>query len=203
MEKWKEMVFKLETDQNAPIRPAYLVAKLGRLLKDDALIALDTGAHTVFTARHLNIRAGQQVIACGNLASMGPALPYAIAAQLAFPGRQCVAIAGDGGFAMLMAEMATAVLYGLPVKVIVLKNNKLAMDKFEQEEMGGLEFGIALQPIDFVKVAEACGAEGYRCTDPSQLEEVLKKALGSQNTALIEVDVDPDARPDPPEKLEA
>src|ERR1700712_5561283 len=142
------------------MKPPLLVSHVSKLIKSDAHISIDTGAHTVFTARHLQIQANQSVTVCGNLASMGPALPYAIAAQLAFPGRQSVAMVGDGSFTMLMGEMATAVLYNLPVKVIIFKNNALAMDRFEQEEIGSKRYGIDLQPINFVKIAEACGAEG-------------------------------------------
>jgi pyruvate dehydrogenase (quinone) len=201
MNAWKTTLNKLETDQSMPIKPPFLVAAVSRLLKDNALIAIDTGAHTVFTARHLRIKGSQQVLACGNLASMAPGLPYVIAAQLAYPGRQCVAMVGDGGFTMLMGEMATAVLYNLPIKVVIFKNNPLAMDKFEQEEIGSKDYGVSLQPIDFVKIAEACGAEGFKCSKPADLDTVLKKAFASPGPAVIEVDVDPEARPDPPEKL--
>lgn len=201
MNAWKTTLSKLETDQSLPIKPPLLVALVSKLLKDNAIIAIDTGAHTVFTARHLRIKSSQQVLVCGNLASMAPGLPYAIAAQLAYPERQCVAMVGDGGFTMLMGEMATAVLYNLPVKVIIFKNNLLAMDKFEQEEIGSKDYCVALQPIDFVKIAEACGAEGYKCSKPADLDSVLKKAFASSRPAVVEVDVDPEARPDPPEKL--
>jgi thiamine pyrophosphate-dependent acetolactate synthase large subunit-like protein len=201
MENWRKQMQQLETDEDRPIRPPFLVAEISRQLSEDAVIAIDTGAHTVFTARHLQIRPRQQVIVCGNLASMGPGLPYAIAAQLAYPGRQCVALVGDGGFTMLMGELATAVLYNLPVKIIVFKNNQLAMDRFEQEEIGNKDFGINLHPIDFVKIAEACGAEGYRCTEPAELSNVLRKAFNSSHAAVIEVEVDPDTPPDPPEKF--
>ncbi|MEJ7588292.1 MAG: thiamine pyrophosphate-dependent enzyme [Ferruginibacter sp.] len=179
MVAWNQTITKLETNQAMPIQPHFLVAQVSALAKDDALLAIDTGAHTVFTARHFRIKATQQVIACGNLASMAPALPYAIAAQLAYPGRQCIAMMGDGGLTMLMGEIATAVLYDLPIKIVLFKNNKLVMDKFEQEEIGAQEFGIALHPIDFVKVAEACGAEGYKCTNPDEVAKVLTKAFAS------------------------
>jgi pyruvate dehydrogenase (quinone)/pyruvate oxidase/pyruvate decarboxylase len=149
----------------------------------------------------LQIKSGQQVTVCGNLASMSPGLPYAIAAQLAYPQRQSIAMVGDGSFTMLIGELATAVLYNLPVKIIVFKNNELAMDKFEQEEIGGKPYGIALQPIDFVKIADACGAEGFSCTEPSQLNAVLIKAFASNNPTVIEVNVDPNAAPDPPDKI--
>lgn len=201
MADWRKTLAKLEGDNASPVKPPFLVAHISSLLKNDAHISIDTGAHTVFTARHFQIRSNQQVTACGNLASMGPGLPYAIAAQLAFPQRQCIAMVGDGGFTMLMGEMATAVLYGLPVKIIIFKNNTLAMDRFEQEEIGSKQYGINLQPINFVKIAEACGAEGYHCSSPGDLPEVLKKAFASAKPCVVEVDVDPDAPPDPPEKI--
>jgi pyruvate dehydrogenase (quinone) len=203
MKEWKNTLMKLEQDRSVPIKPPHLVAEVAKLIKDDAHISIDTGAHTVFTARHLPIKSAQQILVCGNLASMAPGLPYAIAAQLAFPGRQCIAMVGDGGFTMLMGELATAVLYDLPVKIIIFKNNTLAMDKFEQEEIGGKPYGISLQPIDFVKIAEACGAEGYSCREPAELSSVFDKALSSSRPVVIEVDVDPEAPPDPPEKIRA
>jgi pyruvate dehydrogenase (quinone) len=203
MIEWKQKMAKLESDGATPIKPPFLVSQVSKLIKDDAHISIDTGAHTVFTARHLAIKSKQQITVCGNLASMGPGLPYAIAAQLAYPGRQCIAMVGDGGFTMLMGEMATAVLYNLPIKVIIFKNNILAMDLWEQEEIGGKRYGIDLLPIDFAKIAEACGAEGYKCTDPADLTAVLTRAFASKRPCVIEVDVDPYAEPASPEKLEA
>lgn len=201
MNDWRKTLLKLESDQSTPIKPPFLVSQVSRLIKDNSHISIDTGAHTVFTARHLQIKADQQITVCGNLASMAPGLPYAIAAQLAFPGRQCIAMVGDGSFTMLMGEMATAVRYKLPVKVVIFKNNVLAMDRFEQEEIGSKQYGIELQPINFAKIAEACGAEGYKCNNPGELHVVLSKAFASPNPCVIEVDVDPDAPPDPPEKI--
>jgi len=201
MKEWNAVLDKMETDQSTPIKPELLASMVGKLIDDDAMIAVDTGAHTVFTARHLKIKARQEMIVCGNLASMGPGLPYAIAAKLAHPQRQSIAMVGDGGFTMLMGEMVTAVLYKLPVKIVVFRNNLLAMDKFEQEEIGSKEYGVGLYPIDFVKIAEACGAEGYACHQAAEVETVLQQALASPRPAVIQVDVDPEARPDPPDKL--
>lgn len=202
MGEWRQTMTKLENDQSTPIKPPYLVAQVSKLIKDDAHISIDTGAHTVFTARHLQVRPHQQIVVCGNLASMAPGLPYSIAAQLAYPNRQCIAMVGDGGFTMLMGEMATAVLYNLPIKVIIFKNNSLAMDAFEQEEIGSKRYGIELQPIEFAKIAEACGAEGYKCSKPGDLVEVLTKALASSRPCVVEVDVDPEAPPSAPEKIQ-
>ena len=129
MKDWQQLIKQVEQKQAEPIKPQFLVAAVSRLLNDDALISIDTGSHTVFTARHLQIKPKQQIAVCGNLASMAPGLPYAIAAQVAFPGRQSVSMVGDGGFTMLMGEMATAVLYNLPVKIVIFKNGILSMDK--------------------------------------------------------------------------
>lgn len=201
METWKTTLTKLEQTPSSPIKPQYLAAQVSKLLNDDAVLAFDTGAHTVFSARHIQIKQGQQLAVCGNLASMAPGLPYAIAAQVAYPNRQCVAMVGDGGFTMLMGEMATAVLYNLPVKIIIFKNNQLSMDKWEQEELGSKDYGVDLLPINFPKIAEACGAEGYTCSRSEELSSVLKKAFASKKPAVIEVDVDPNEAPLAPEKI--
>ena len=201
MADWRDTMSRIEANQSAPIKPQFLAAKVSELLSDNAMISIDTGAHTQFSARHLKIRRGQSVVVCGNLASMAPALPYAIAAQLAFPNRQSVALTGDGGFTMLMGEVATAVRYNLPIKVIIFKNNSLSMDRFEQEEMGYEPYGDTLQPIDFAKIAEAMGAEGYSCAQPAELAGTLKRAFATQRPAVVEVDVDTNEPPLPPEKV--
>lgn len=135
------------------------------------------------------------------LASMAPGLSYAIAARLAYPDRQSVAIVGDGGFSMLMAELATAVANNLPVKIILLKNNSLAEVRFEQRDIGNPEYGCALAPIDFVSFAKACGADGFRCDRPENLQSAIKATLQSPRAALLEAVVDPDEKPAKPEEL--
>jgi thiamine pyrophosphate-dependent acetolactate synthase large subunit-like protein len=201
MQEWNILMTKIENNNAIPVKPQFLVSKVSQLMNDDAVVAIDTGAHTVFSARHWKIKAGQQLAVCGNLASMAPGLPYALAAQIAYPGRQCIALVGDGSFTMLMGELATAVLYQLPVKIILFKNNSLAMDRFEQEDLGNPDYGITLQPIDFSKIAEACGAEGYTCRKPDEIIPTLKQAFASLRPTLIQVEVDPDENPLPPEKL--
>lgn len=201
MIEWRKALHTVEEGDSAVVRPQYLAAQVSKLLKDDATVSIDTGAHTIFTARHWQIKAKQQMAVSGNLATMAPGLPYAIAAQLAFPGRQCVAMVGDGGFTMLMAEMVTAVRYKLPVKIVVFKNNALSQDVYEQKELGNELYGGDLTPIDFVKIAEACGAEGYRCTRKGDLINVLKKAFSSKDPAVIEVLVDPSQAPSSPDHM--
>jgi pyruvate dehydrogenase (quinone)/pyruvate oxidase len=132
---------------------------------------------------------------------MAPGVPYTIAAQLAYPNRQCVAFVGDGGFSMLMAELVTAVKYKLPIIVVVIKNNTLGQIKWEQMVfLGNPEYGVDLQPIDFVKFAEACGAVGYRIDDPQQCGTILDQALASSSAGpvVIEAVVDPFEAPMPP-----
>jgi pyruvate dehydrogenase (quinone)/pyruvate oxidase len=130
---------------------------------------------------------------------MACALPYAIAAQVAFPRRQCVALVGDGGFSMLMADFATCVKYGLPVKVVVVKNGTLGQIKWEQMVfLGNPEFGCDLHPIDFAAVAQACGGKGFRAEDPATCGEVIEAALRAPGPALVEAIVDPHEPPMPP-----
>jgi pyruvate dehydrogenase (quinone)/pyruvate oxidase len=136
----------------------------------------------------------------GTLATMAPGLPYTIAAQLAYPGRQCVAFIGDGGFTMLMGELVTAVKYKLPIIVVVIKNNVLGQIKWEQMVfLGNPEFGVQLQPIDFVKFAEACGARGFRIEDPQECGAILDRALAGNiaGPVVIEAVVDPLEAPMP------
>jgi pyruvate dehydrogenase (quinone) len=132
------------------------------------------------------------------LATMGNGLPYAIAAAVAFPKRQVVAVVGDGGLTMLLGEIVTLVKYKLPVKVIVIKNNTLGQIKWEQMIFeGNPEFGVDLQPIDFAAYARACGAGGFTVDDPTKMEEVLGEAFAHPGPALVEAVVDPNEPPMP------
>jgi pyruvate dehydrogenase (quinone) len=180
-----------------------LIRVVTDLLADNAIISLDCGANTHFAARCLRLRADQRFTGTGMLASMAPGLPYAIAAKLAYPDRQSVAIVGDGGFAMLMAELTTAVSNNLPVKIILLKNNSLAEVKFEQQDIGNPEYGCALGPIDFVAFAKACGADGFRCDRADDVRPAVQAALASPSAALLEAVVDAEEKPTKPDELKA
>ena len=134
----------------------------------------------------------------GTLASMANGLPYTIAAQIAYPNRQCVAFVGDGGFSMLMAEFATAVKYRLPIKVVIIKNNTLGQIKWEQMVfLGNPEYGCELHPIDFAAFARACGGVGVSIEDPRECGPVLDEALRSPEPVLVEAVVDPFEPPMP------
>jgi pyruvate dehydrogenase (quinone)/pyruvate oxidase len=131
---------------------------------------------------------------------MACGLPYAIAAQIAYPERQCVAFVGDGGFSMLMAEFATAVQYKLPIKVIVVKNNTLGQIKWEQMVfLGNPQYGVELHPIDFAMIAKACGGTGFTIDNPANCGEILDRALATPGPVIIEAVVDPHEPPLPAE----
>ncbi|MGE0058984.1 MAG: thiamine pyrophosphate-dependent enzyme [Dehalococcoidia bacterium] len=199
MERWRVLLEKQETREDTPLKPQVVARAISRRLADDAIISADSGTNTIWAARHIEIKAGQMFSTSGTLASMGNALPYTIAAQLAHPDRQCVAIVGDGGLSMTMAEMATAVKYELPVRVVVFKNNSLGMIKWEQMVfLGNPEYACDLQPIDFAAFARACGAEAYSVDDPAALDDVLDRAFAVRGPVLIEASIDPLEPPLPP-----
>jgi pyruvate dehydrogenase (quinone) len=129
---------------------------------------------------------------------MAPGLPYAMAAQWAYPGRQCIAFIGDGGLAMLMAELDTAVRYNLPITVIVNNNASLGQIEWEQVVLGCPEYGVRYErSIDFAKVAEACGASGVRVERAGDLEAAVRAALDHAGPALVDCHVNPHEPPSP------
>ena len=201
MASWTHLLGQIEATSRSPMRPQMVIKAVSDLIADDAVISLDCGANTHFAARSLMLRPGQRLTGTGMMASMAPGLPFAIAGQLAYPDRQSVAIVGDGGFAMLMAEMTTAVQHNLPVKIIVLKNNSLAEVKFEQVELGNPSFGCDLSPIDFVAFARACGADGFRCERPDEVLPAIQAALRSPKPALVEAVVDAEEKPADPDEV--
>ena len=191
MKKWNAKLEELESKSQAPLQGEFVVSKLQNFLASDAIISLDCGAHTGFSARHLRLHGAQRVLVSGTLATMAPGVPYAIAAKLAEPARQSVAIVGDGGLAMLMAELSTAVRYRLGIKVIVFNNLTLSMVKTEQEELGNPDYGTENPPIRFDRVAEACGARGFIASNEEELREALQAAFTSEEPALVQVNLDP------------
>ena len=174
------------------MKPQFLARELGLRLANDAIISCDSGTITTWWARHIPARREQMHSVSGNLASMACGLPYAIAAQIAYPERQVVAFVGDGGFSTLMAEFATCVKYGLPVKVVVVKNGTLGQIKWEQMVfLGNPEYGCDLHPIDFAHFAEACGGTGITIEDPAECGAALDAALAAPGPVIVEGVVDP------------
>jgi pyruvate dehydrogenase (quinone) len=161
-------------------------------------VSCDSGTIATWWARQIPARRGQMHSISGTLATMACGLPYTIAAQVAYPDRQCVAFVGDGGFSMLMAEFVTAVKHRLPIKVVVVKNNTLGQIKWEQMVfLGNPEYGCELQPIDFAAFARACGGTGFTIDDPADCGAILDEALGTPGPVLVEAVVDPLTPPMP------
>ena len=199
MADWSQLMEDRGTRPDVPMKPQVVAWELGKRLRDDAIVCSDSGTVATWWARQIRAKRGQMYSLSGMLASMGNGLPYAIAAQIAYPQRQCVAFVGDGGFSMLMGELATCVKYNLPVKIVIIKNNTLGMIKWEQMVfLGNPEYGCELQPIDFAGVARAFGAAGFTIEDPAQCGSVLDEALALPGPAVIEAVVDPFVPPMPP-----
>jgi pyruvate dehydrogenase (quinone)/pyruvate oxidase len=199
MKEWWELMRADASRMGRPMKPQVVADGLGELIRDDAIVCADTGTVTTYWARHIPAKSDQIHIVSGTLATMACALPYAIGAQIAHPDRQVVAIAGDGGFSMLMAEFATCVQLGLPVKVLVLSNRTLGMIKWEQMVfLGSPEYGCDLSPVDFAAFARACGGAGFTIEDPRDAHDILEKALATDGPVIVDAIVDPLEPPLPP-----
>lgn len=198
MASWHALMRERATAPGRPMKPQVVARELGERLRENAIVCCDSGTVATWWARHIPARPGQLHSLSGTLASMANGLPYAIAAQLAFPERPCVAFVGDGGFSMLMAEFATCVKYGLPVKVVVLKNGTLGQIKWEQMVfLGNPEYGCDLHPIDFAAFARACGGTGFTVEDAADCGGVLEAALATPGPVIVEAVVDPHEPPYP------
>jgi pyruvate dehydrogenase (quinone) len=203
MKDWRQLMEARGTRADKPMKPQVVAWELGKRLRDDAIVSCDSGTITTWWARQIPARRGQIHSVSGNLASMACGLPYTIAAQVAYPNRQCVAFVGDGGFSMLMADFVTAVKYKLPIKVVIIKNNTLGQIKWEQMVfLGNPEYGVDLQPIDFASFAHACGAIGFTAEDPAECGQVLDEFLNTSGPAVLQAVVDP-FEPPMPAKVKA
>lgn len=198
MVDWHKGRDKDEASDAVPISPPRLVSELSKVAPDNAIFIADTGTSTAWAARHLHVRPGQRFTLSGGLATMAIGLPGAIGAQLAYPDHRAIAIVGDGAFSMLSGDLVTAVRYELPIVVVVLNNAKLGFITLEQEAKGLADWGTDILNPDFVDLAKACGAAGFRVTEPGKLEATLTEALAETGPALVEVVVDPDALVMPP-----
>jgi pyruvate dehydrogenase (quinone) len=200
--EWDDLLERSADARAERLSPDRLARDVGRRLADDAVVAWDSGHNTGVLARCIKARPNQMFAGSGMLATMGCGLPYAIAAALAFPGRQVVAFVGDGGLTMLLGELATIVRYGLPIKVVVMKNNTLGQIKWEQLMfLGNPEYECALQPIDFEKVAHGFGIAAFRAATADELDQALDAAFAAPGAALVEATVDPNVPLLPPKRI--
>lgn len=170
-----------------PIRPEYVAGLADRLASDDAVFTVDVGSPVVWAARYLRMNGRRRLIGSFNHGTMACALPHAIGAQTAFPGRQVVALAGDGGLTMLFGELITLLQNGLPVKVIVFNNSSLNFVELEMKAAGIVNFGTELVNPDFAAVGRALGAFGRRVEHPGELEQALTDAFAHDGPAIVDV----------------
>jgi pyruvate dehydrogenase (quinone)/pyruvate oxidase len=191
MKAWNERIEKEGTSTDMPMKPQVVGWELSKRTREDAIIVSDSGTNTTVWARYMKAKRGQMHSCSGNLATMACGMPYAIAAQIAFPDRQVIGVIGDGGFTMLMGEIITAVAYKLPIKLVIIKNNTLGQIKWEQMVFqGNPEYQCDLLPIDFVALAKAVGANGVRIDDPKTAGEKFDEALAMPGPVIIEAVVD-------------
>jgi pyruvate dehydrogenase (quinone)/pyruvate oxidase len=192
MKEWWQIMERRATRRDKPMKPQVVAWELGKRLHSNAITTCDSGTITTWWARQIKSQRGQMHSLSGNLASMAPGLPYALAAQAAYPTRQVVAFVGDGGFSMLMADFVTAVKYQLPIKVVIIKNNTLGQIKWEQMVfLGNPEYGVELQPIDFAEFAHACGGVGFTVDDPAECPSTMEQFLAAPGPAILQAVVDP------------
>jgi len=185
-------------ERQVPIHPEYVASVLDELAADDAVFTVDTGMCNVWAARYLTPNGRRRVIGSWRHGTMANALPQAIGAQLAFPGRQVVSMSGDGGLAMLLGELLTVRLHDLPLKLVLFNNSSLAMVKLEMLVAGMPDFETDHPAVDFAAIARAAGIDAIRVEDPAGVRDGLVDGLGREGPALIEFVTDPNALSMPP-----
>jgi len=202
MKAWRDLLRESADRLGKPMKPQAIAQALGGHLAPDAVVVSDSGHNTGLCARHFELTETQMYGVSGHMATMACAIPYAIAAGIAFPGRQVVAFVGDGGLSMLLGELATITRYKLPIKIVVLKNNTLGQIKWEQMMfLGNPEYECDLQPIDFVKAAESMGIRGWKVEAAENCDSVLSAAFAHDGAALVEAVVDPNEPLLPPKRM--
>lgn len=170
-----------------PIHPQYLAKLISDHAADDAVFTCDVGTTTIWAARYLKMNGRRRLIGSFTHASMANALPQALGAQSAFPGRQVISLSGDGGFTMLMGDFITLTQQGLPVKTVVFNNGTLGFVELEMKVAGFLETGVDLVNPDFAAMARAMGVFARRVEDPADLDAALREVLDHDGPALLDV----------------
>jgi pyruvate dehydrogenase (quinone) len=176
-----------------PIRPEFLAATLSDLAAPDAMFFVDTGTACIWASRHIQGGPERRIFGSFSWASMANAAPNAFGAQLAYPGRQTIALCGDGGFTMLaLGDLLTQVEHKAPVVQIILNNESLDFVNIEQQEAGLVPFGVKFKNPNFARVAEAMGAKGIRLENPGDVKDALAEALGCKDgPVVVDAVVDP------------
>lgn len=189
MEKWWEHIKHDEEETTGPIKPQQVIPALQEVVDDDAILSVDVGNTTVWMARHFRMT-NQEFVISSWLATMGCGLPGALAGKIAYPERQVVSVCGDGGFTMVMQDFLTAVKYNLPIVFVIMNNEKIGMIKYEQQEMGSVEYRTDLESFNFAGFAENCGGKGFRVEKHEDLSPSLKAAASHNQPVIIDVCID-------------
>lgn len=171
----------------SPLHPQYVAATVDRLAAADAIFTADVGTPCIWTARYVRMNGTRRLIGSFNHGSMANALSHAIGAQATYPGRQVIALAGDGGLAMLLGELLTLHQQQLPVKVVVFNNGALSFVELEMKAAGIPTFGTDLVDPDFTGIARAAGLFGVRVEKASELDDALRAAFSHDGPALVDV----------------
>ena len=171
---------------------------IDEIASKNAIFTVDTGMSCVWGARYINATGKREMLGSFNHGSMANAMPQAIGAALACPGRQVVALCGDGGISMLLGDLATITQYKLPIKVIVFNNRSLGMVKLEMEVAGIPDWQTDMCDPDFAMVAQAMGMKGMTVKDPDDVKQALKEAFLYKGPVLVNIFTDPNALAMPP-----
>jgi pyruvate oxidase/acetolactate synthase-1/2/3 large subunit len=190
-QEWMKQLQREADSSLKPLRPQYIMKVLNEKIAADAVISLDVGENCWWFGRNFQMKKTQKMVMSGYLASMGFGLPGAMAAALAYPDRQIVCIAGDGGFSMVMEDFLTALKYQMPVKVFVLNNQSLGMIQQEQKVEGYQSWQTELYNYNFADFAEHSGGTGIKVTEPDELEAAVGKALSAKKPVIVDIDTDP------------
>ena len=187
-----------KAEELVPIHPEYAASVLDQVAASDAVFTADTGMCNVWTARYIRPLGTRRLIGSYLHGSMANALPHAIGAQFAYPGRQVISVSGDGGLSMLLGELITAASYRLPVNVVVFNNSTLGMVKLEMLVDGLPDFGVDVPDANYAAVAQALGFHAVRVTDPAEIETAYRTAFAHAGPSLVELITDPKALSLPP-----
>jgi pyruvate dehydrogenase (quinone) len=187
-----------DIEDHVPIHPEFAARILDEVAADDAVFTVDTGMCNVWAARYLTPNGRRRVIGSFLHGTMANALPHAIGAQFAYPGRQVVSMSGDGGLGMLLGELLTVVLHKLPVKIVVFNNSSLGMVKLEMLVTGIPDFQTDHGRVDYAAIARAAGLHAIRVEKPADVRAGLVEALGHDGPVLVDLVTDPNALSLPP-----
>ena len=187
-----------DIEHHLPIHPEYAATILDEVAAEDAVFTVDTGMCNVWAARYITPNGRRRVIGSFLHGTMANALPHAIGAQFAYPGRQVISMSGDGGLGMLLGELLTVALHRLPVKIVTFNNSSLGMVKLEMLVDGIPDFGTDHASVDYAAIARAAGIHAIRIEQPKDVRAGLREALAHPGPALVDLVTDPNALSMPP-----